>query len=320
MNRGNVMNANANHISVLDPIGPAIERVRQMLFRPFDLGRWFAIGLCAWLAYFAPGGGVNIRLPFDNFGQTNNSQCSETLYQAYMPLIIFASVFAFILVIGIWLLVLWLNSRGRFMFLNCVARNTDKIKEPWGKYKTLANNLLLFRIAAVIIFCLALVPFIAVIVWCGILLSKSSACSTAVLISTIVFMSLILIILSALLIIIMKFTFDFVVPIMYIHNIRCVQAWGRFRSILSANKGKFFLYILFQIVIGIAVGGIVATAILATCCCAACIFMIPYIGTVAILPLLVFERAYSVYYLRQYGTEFDVFAQIQTDENLLPAQ
>ena len=32
------------HVSVIDPISPAIERVRTVLFRPFDLGRWFIIG------------------------------------------------------------------------------------------------------------------------------------------------------------------------------------------------------------------------------------------------------------------------------------
>jgi hypothetical protein len=36
--------------------------------------------------------------------------------------------------------------------------------------------------------------------------------------------------------------------------------------------------------------------------------MIPYLGTVLMLPILVFERSYSLYYLAQYGPEWDVFA------------
>ena len=35
-----------------------MERVKQMLFRPFDLGKWFVIGFCAWLAYLGEGGGT----------------------------------------------------------------------------------------------------------------------------------------------------------------------------------------------------------------------------------------------------------------------
>ena len=36
--------------------------------------------------------------------------------------------------------------------------------------------------------------------------------------------------------------------------------------------------------------------------------VIPYVGTVLLLPLGVFNRAYSLHYLAQYGPEFDVFA------------
>ena len=44
-------------ISVTTPISQAIERVRQILFNPFDLGKWFVIGFCAWLAGLGESGG-----------------------------------------------------------------------------------------------------------------------------------------------------------------------------------------------------------------------------------------------------------------------
>jgi hypothetical protein len=46
---------------------------------------------------------------------------------------------------------------------------------------------------------------------------------------------------------------------------------------------------------------------LVTCCCACCFMVIPYIGTVFLLPILVFGRSYSLYYLAQYGREYNVF-------------
>ena len=46
------MNARPAYVSVIDPIGPAIERVRTVLFRPFDLGKWLVIGFSAWLAQY----------------------------------------------------------------------------------------------------------------------------------------------------------------------------------------------------------------------------------------------------------------------------
>jgi hypothetical protein len=43
------------------------------------------------------------------------------------------------------------------------------------------------------------------------------------------------------------------------------------------------------------------------------LLLIPYIGKVIVLPLLVFERAYSLHYLRQFGPQFDVFSsEIET--------
>jgi len=322
------MNSEPGQISVIDPISPAIERIKQMLFRPFDLKKWFAVGFCAWLAYLTEGGAnFNFRVPWDNCGPTcGTKSCTvESVRQACpanVVLVVLIVAAVFVVAVAIWLVLLWLSSRGRFMFLNCVARNTDKIKAPWRNYRTTANSLFLFRVAAVILFFVALAPLIGVMIWCGVLLSKGSMYANAFIITGMVFLGLLIIAAIAIFSIIMKFTYDFVVPVMYIHGLRCMEAWGRFRSILSGNKGKFTLYILFRIVIGLAIGAIIMTVVLATCCCAACIFMIPYIGTVALLPLLVFERAYSAYYLRQYGDEFDVFAAEQVNDSgvgLLPA-
>ena len=46
----------ATEISVTAPVGQAYERVKQMLFRPFDIGKWFVIGFCAWLATLGESG------------------------------------------------------------------------------------------------------------------------------------------------------------------------------------------------------------------------------------------------------------------------
>jgi hypothetical protein len=76
---------------------------------------------------------------------------------------------------------------------------------------------------------------------------------------------------------------------------------------------------LFQAVIAIAIGIIVMMLIFGTCCCAACFLAIPYIGTVLVLPLLVFKRAYSLCYLRQFGPRFDVFiCQVTMPESDTP--
>jgi hypothetical protein len=47
--------------------------------------------------------------------------------------------------------------------------------------------------------------------------------------------------------------------------------------------------------------------VLVTCCCAGCLLLLPYLGTVLLLPVLVFKRAYPLYFLAQFGPEYDVF-------------
>jgi hypothetical protein len=60
-------------------------------------------------------------------------------------------------------------------------------------------------------------------------------------------------------------------------------------------------------VLAMAIGTLVVFAILLTCCLAGCLMALPYIGTVFLLPVLVFKRSYSLYYLAQYGPQYDVF-------------
>jgi len=53
MHRQPIMQTAPINLSVIDPIGRALDRVKLLLFQPFDLGKWFAIGFCAWLAFLA---------------------------------------------------------------------------------------------------------------------------------------------------------------------------------------------------------------------------------------------------------------------------
>jgi len=141
------------------------------------------------------------------------------------------------------------------------------------------------------------------------LMMENDGVHMAVVISGFVLVILSMIVLGISFGLIKEFTNDFVVPVMYLGRAKCVDGWRQFLSILSVNKCKFLLYVLFQIVIGMGIGGIILGLALFTCCCACCLMAIPYIGTVLLLPILVFSRSYSLIYLKQYGSAFDVFVK-----------
>ena len=54
-------------ISVIEPISSALEGVKSTLFKPFEMGKWFTIGFCAWLASLGQSGlNFNFNFPFGN--------------------------------------------------------------------------------------------------------------------------------------------------------------------------------------------------------------------------------------------------------------
>jgi hypothetical protein len=310
-----------NRVSVIDPVTPAIDRVKLILFKPFDLRKWFVIGFCAWLAYLGGGGGGGgggrgggppYNVPHKQNQATEQIKQGVETAKYYVSnnlyWIIPVTVAVVVLVILIGLLIAWLNSRGRFMFLHCVATNKAEVSIPWHKFRKQGNSLFLFRIVlGIISLVVVVVPVIGIIVL-GIMMVSGSA-PGIVSIPGIIILGLIIFILSILLFLVKKFTFDFVVPIMFLRMASCTACWREFMIILSANKLRFALYLLFQIVIVFVIGAIKMIGFCIGCClcCASCLLLIPYIGTVILLPVLVFERAYSLCYLQQFGPEFDVF-------------
>lgn len=306
-----------DRVSVIDPITPAINRVKVMLFRPFNLRTWFVIGFCAWLAYLGSGGGggggggPNFNVPHR---QGHGAEVRDALNEAKEFLvdnlywIIPVAVIIVVLIVGFALLIAWLNSRGRFMFLHCVAENKAEIKVPWRKFKKQANSLFLFRIVLGIISLVVVVlPIFGIVALIVMMIAGTGP--AVVSISGIVVLGLLILVLSIALFLVKKFTMDFVVPIMFLQMANCMAGWREFMTILSANKLRLALYLLFQIVIAIVIGAIITLGFCIGCClcCISVLLLIPYIGTVIILPLLVFDRAYSLYYLQQFGHEFDVF-------------
>ena len=303
-----------SQVSVLEPVGQAVEKTKAILFKPFDLNKWFVIGFCAWLAGIA-GGGFNFRLPgsCNRGGGGWNNEAAVVVKDFVMINLVWiipVAVIGVMFLIAMGILFAWLSSRGKFMFLHCVAENKAEIKTPWRQFERPANNLFIFRIIAGLI-CFAVFAVIGGLMVLGLWAGTSFIRPAAGIIAgvgMISFVSVILVV-AIVLSIFYKFTYDFVVPIMYLRRCKCLESWKEFLGLLSVNKKAFVLYILFQIVLSLAIG-MIALVLFAVgfccCCCGAVILCLPYISTVVLLPLLVFKRTYSLYYFQQFG--YDVFA------------
>lgn len=297
-------------VSVTDPVNWAIERTKQLLFRPFNLERWFIIGFCAWLATLGENGGFNFNYRFGSPDDGRSfrevfEQC-RTFVVSNLAWIVPLAIALVILGVALGVAMLWVSSRGKFMFLHCVAHGKAEIGEPWRRFVQEGNSLFWFRLVLGLtgtvltmpLIILAIVPVVRMV-------DRGAADLRGVL--AVGFAVFALLGVVSVLFVIAKLTTDFVVPIMFLRRNRCLAAWNEFVSLFAVNVGNFGLYLLFQIVLGIAIGVIVVGAVLLTCCVAGCVMALPYIGTVLLLPVLTFKRAYSIHYLAQYGPEYNVF-------------
>ena len=314
MTIGPVTNSH-REISVTEPVSPALERVKTMLFKPFDLGKWFTIGFCAWLAFLGEGGGgLNFNNSFNNSG-SNNGSAGESLRHGYhqardfvldnLGWIIPLAAVVMILLLVLWLVILWLSSRGKFMFLHCVALDKAEVGVPWSKFGHEANSLFWFRLVLSLISMVLMLPmlgFIVLLIVRMVLHGEPDAGGIMAALG----LGVVFVLLAIVFALINKFTEDFVVLIMFLRGGKCLAAWREYLGLFKLHAGMFTLYILFQILLAMAISIIVLVALLATCCFC-CLALLPYIGTVLLLPVLVFKRSYPLYFLRQFGPQYDVF-------------
>lgn len=306
-------------ISVTEAIEPAYERVKLLLFRPFNLTKWIVIGFCAWLAGLGEsggGGGGGFNGAGNHFGGGNGGQAAEQLRHAYrqardfvlanLDWIVPVAIFAVVLCLALWLLVLWLSSHGKFMFLHCVALDKAEVEAPWIKFARAANSLFWFRLVIGLIGLVLLLPLLAFIAADILRMVLQGGPDVAGVMSAIG-LGLAFFLLALAFALVRKFLVDFIVPIMFLRGGNCMAAWREFGGLLAGHFWHFVVYVLFQIVLSTAIGVIVLLAVLATCCLAGCLMLLPFVGTVLLLPVLIFKRAYPLYYLAQFGPQYDVF-------------
>ena len=297
------------NVSVTAPLGPAIERMKKLLFQPFDLTVWLTIGFAAWLAQLGRSGGGGAGF---NVGDHRGNSLAEVLRDAWtyivnnlywiVPVLIGAAV----IILCLWLLFTWLSSRGEFMLLHCVSERKAEVSVPWTLYAQHANSLFLFRVVLGLITFALIAPLVALGVWNldRIISGASRTLVSGAVMALTVLAGLTVAVAFA---VVQKLTRDFVVPLMFLHTDNCVVAWRRLLLTLTRNVLDFVLYILFSILLAVVIGVLVLAVVIATCCLAGCLMSIPYVGTVILLPVYVFKRAYSAEFLAQYGPEFNVF-------------
>jgi len=304
-------------IRFFEPLSRAYKRMKKALFGQFNPRKWFVVGFTAFLAGlmdFDRGGG-------GGQGRRGNGDLEEVLYfphyamqwlydhPQWIPLIIFGIV----LIIVLAFVFTWLSSRGKFMFLDNVVQDRAQVAKPWYEYRKEANSLFLWRIVVGLLVLAAVIPYL---VYCYSMLVAvyERTWDWTALIPPIVFMALGLIAIVALIKYLNLLLVDFVVPIMYRSRLKVLAGWGVFlplfgRHVLTfIGYGLFILMLKILIVLGVIIVG------LFTCCIGFIFMLIPYIGSVVLLPISYTMRALSVEFLEQFGAQYQLFPKTDQDD------
>lgn len=291
------------HISVVEPAGKALGTVRQVLFAPFNLIKWLALGFTAWLASLTQGFAPNLinLLPTDAFNSPGGHKALAWI-QAHLALVISAGIGIGVFILATILVMAWASCRGKFMFLGNVLNNRAEIQATWHRFSRQGNSLFLFSICfgiaalAVLTTIGLLLLFVA---WPDIGRHNFGINALGAVLLGILFFTSYLLVIKCLLI----FLNDFVVPLMLLRACRVMTAWGLFLDLFKAHVGVFILYLLFRLFLALTISAVVMLA----CCLLCCTVLIPYAGTVILLPVFVFWRSYSVHFLEQFGGAYQLF-------------
>jgi hypothetical protein len=215
-----------------------------------------------------------------------------------------AVVAAVVVALAFGLLMLWIRSRGQFVFLDNVVNDRSEISAPWRAFAQHGNSLFWWNVGYSAVCLAAAVPIAGIALMGGVLPIVRAGGMLSSALQVLFLAGFLALVLSILMGYVARFREDFVVPIMYRFDLTATEAWRRFLPLLKRRFGGFVLYGLFYVALMAAAGACVLVFVVVTCCIAGCLMAIPVVGTVVILPVPVFFRAYSLAYLGQFGPDF----------------
>ena len=141
----------SSSVSITEAAREAIEHTRRNLF-PIRVERWLVLGFVAFLdqcgrSFNGGGGGggdgdgdwpVGQRGFGDELAEAVNAGTAWLSAHAFE--VTLGVIFGLLLIAGVMAVVLWLNARGTFMYLDNVASGRADVSRPWREHAAAANT------------------------------------------------------------------------------------------------------------------------------------------------------------------------------------
>ncbi|MDD5599893.1 MAG: hypothetical protein PHV82_18260, partial [Victivallaceae bacterium] len=277
----------------------AFRRMTVILFRPFDIGKWLVLGFSAWLATMFNSAGFKfqsseriqkitppVRDIFLGDGSFVGRVCGYfKIEESIFWLIVFGTIALILFVIAVSLLIIWISSRFKFIFIDNIANNRAAISQSWTKFKEPGNSAFRWFFAWGVACCLFLTAIfiIAASVVYPLLIEylRTEDFHISGIDIFILTLTATAYVLGGLFLLFALYFFnEFVLLIMYKRNMHARSAWRIFLKLLNAVPLTFLKFFILQIFAAIACFMAVFLFVICTCCITLIPLAIPYLGSV----------------------------------------
>jgi hypothetical protein len=236
-------------ISAADCVSPAIQRTRELLFRPFQWGPYLKLGL---VAIITEGIGNNFRSS-QHGGHGTGTESMGLPPSSVRPELIAVIAAALLLALVLSLFVFYLITRLRFTFFHCLIHNVRQIRPGWQIYRSQAMRFFWLNVVVglcfVLLMILVAIPFAAGF-WRVFQETQHGGHFNVGLMLALVLplipIILLLVLAGVLADLILR---DGMLPHFALDNATAGEAWTRVWAHIKAEKRQFFVYALLRVIL-----------------------------------------------------------------------
>jgi len=258
-------------LSAMEAISPALETTKHLMFKPFQWGRWWRMGMIALAAgEMARSGSCSMNFPANfpkNFPNIPNNKPPVTqgfagpsvpdILHNIQPQqwILFGVVMA-VCIVTLVLVHLYVNSVSRFMLFDAVATGRFKLLEGWNRWYKHGRSYFWFQLLMMFL------SFLAVAVIFGGMLVVGAASlggmknpgpeAAFAFVGVILLGFLLFLPFAFVLYLVVLLAKDFAVPIMAMEGLRVSEAMGKAWRLVLKEKGEFAIYVITKWVLSVA--------------------------------------------------------------------
>jgi hypothetical protein len=285
---------------VIDSLTEAFDVMIDMLFKPFDMGKWCVLGLVFFLAGLTQDLSQLMQIPFQ-FAEVLAVPVAEDPESFVVPAVIGGIVFFVVMIVAAVI-----SSIGKFVIYENIQNEEPGVSGRWGKHtsKGISFFLLKLGIGVIMVIFVTLLLLIGAMAM-GVSFSDPSSFSETMFQERIGLFFLLILVFGLVFVglsIFLGMILTFVPIIMYIRNCGAGAALSEFMGLFLAKPGSFMLYILMSWLVAMGASIVVQIGVLVTCCLGA----LPYVRSTLFLPVLMTLELYPVSFIGQILPEYDI--------------